>query len=123
VTKRVETAESLWTGWNWRTEGDMMVNGAFFVPSGEGLETTYEKASSVEAKSAALVDMLTQNAGVLGERRYTLGLFVLPSRSPVPCALCLITSWVTIHPCTARGLTPVSSSGVGCAPLQTVTRF
>jgi hypothetical protein len=54
-----------------RTEGDMMVNGAFFVPSGEGLEATYEKASSIEAKSAALVDMLTQNAGVLGEARYS----------------------------------------------------
>ncbi|KAK3157700.1 hypothetical protein QOZ80_2AG0126700 [Eleusine coracana subsp. coracana] len=69
VTKRVDTAEGQWSGWNWRTEGDMLVNGAFFVPSGEGLEAIYEKASSVDPKSAALVDMLTQNAGVLGEPR------------------------------------------------------
>ncbi|GJN20775.1 hypothetical protein PR202_gb08193 [Eleusine coracana subsp. coracana] len=69
VTKRVDTAEGQWSGWNWRTEGDMLVNGAFFVPSGEGLEAIYEKATSVDPKSAALVDMLTQNAGVLGEPR------------------------------------------------------
>nr|CAD1836034.1 unnamed protein product [Ananas comosus var. bracteatus] len=48
VTKRVDTEESAWTGWNWRTEGDMMVNGAFFVPSGEGLEAIYAKASSLD---------------------------------------------------------------------------
>ncbi|KAG2537726.1 hypothetical protein PVAP13_9NG268573 [Panicum virgatum] len=69
VTKRVETAEGQWTGWNWRTEGDMMVNGAFFVPSGEGMEEIYDKASSTDPKSAALVDALTQNTGVLGDPR------------------------------------------------------
>nr|CAB3499482.1 unnamed protein product [Digitaria exilis] len=69
VTKRVDTAEGQWSGWNWRTEGDMMVNGAFFVPSGEGMEEIYEKASSTDPKSAALVDTLTQNAGVLGDPR------------------------------------------------------
>ncbi|XP_066387016.1 probable pectate lyase 5 [Miscanthus floridulus] len=69
VTKRVDTAEGQWAGWNWRTEGDMMVNGAFFVPSGEGLEDIYDKASSTDPKSSALVDVLTQNAGVLGDPR------------------------------------------------------
>ncbi|XP_058107880.1 probable pectate lyase 5 [Magnolia sinica] len=69
VTKRVDTDEKDWTGWNWRTEGDVMVNGAFFVPSGEGLGATYAKASSVEPKSAALIDQLTMNAGVLGGTR------------------------------------------------------
>jgi hypothetical protein len=48
----------------------MMVNGAFFVPSGEGLEAIYDKASSVDPKSAALVDQLTMGAGVLGGPRY-----------------------------------------------------
>lgn len=69
MTKRVETGESEWSGWNWRTEGDVMVNGAFFVPSGEGLEVRYAKAESVEPKSAALIDLLTMNAGVLGGPR------------------------------------------------------
>lgn len=69
VTKRVETDGENWSGWNWRTEGDIMVNGAFFVPSGEGLEATYSKASSTSPKSAALIDQLTLNAGVLGSSR------------------------------------------------------
>ncbi|KAK6929147.1 Pectate lyase [Dillenia turbinata] len=69
VTRRIDTDESEWNDWNWRTEGDMMVNGAFFVPSGEGLSAMYAKASSVEPKSAALIDQLTMNAGVFGSPR------------------------------------------------------
>lgn len=71
MTKRVETDEGEWSGWNWRTDGDIMVNGAFFVPSGEGLSNQYAKASSVEPKSAAIIDQLTLNAGVFGATRYT----------------------------------------------------
>ncbi|EEF42874.1 probable pectate lyase 12 [Ricinus communis] len=66
VTKRVDTAEGDWKGWNWRSEGDIMVNGAFFIASGEELEVKYEKAYSVEPKSAALIDLITMHAGVLG---------------------------------------------------------
>lgn len=66
VTKRVETSESEWHGWNWRSDGDILVNGAFFVTSGQGLEVKYEKAYSVEPKSAALIDQLTWHAGPLG---------------------------------------------------------
>ncbi|KAG6475021.1 hypothetical protein ZIOFF_064238 [Zingiber officinale] len=66
VTKRVDTAESQWSGWNWRTEGDVLVNGAFFVPSGEGLDAMYAKAESLDPKSATLIDQLTMGAGVLG---------------------------------------------------------
>ncbi|XP_058081153.1 probable pectate lyase 5 [Magnolia sinica] len=69
VTKRVDTDEKNWSGWDWRIEGDIMVNGAFFVPSGEGLGARYAKASSMEPKSAALIDQLTMNAGVLGGTR------------------------------------------------------
>jgi len=66
VTKRVETAEEKWRGWNWRSEGDIMVNGAFFVASGEGVEVKYEKAYSVEPKSVVLIDQIVMHAGVLG---------------------------------------------------------
>ncbi|XP_044460824.1 probable pectate lyase 13 [Mangifera indica] len=69
VTKRVDTDEREWTDWNWRTDGDIMVNGAFFVPSGLGLSTQYAKASSVEPKSAALIEQLTMNAGPIGGPR------------------------------------------------------
>lgn len=43
-----------------------MVNGAIFVASGEGVEVKYEKAYSVEPKSAVLIDQLTMHAGALG---------------------------------------------------------
>lgn len=66
VTKRVDTAEGSWKGWNWRSEGDVMVNGAFFVASGDGVEVKYEKAYSVEPKSAVLIEQLTMHAGTLG---------------------------------------------------------
>ncbi|XP_021897722.1 probable pectate lyase 13 [Carica papaya] len=69
VTKRVETDENDWADWNWRTDGDLMVNGAFFVPSGAGLSAQYAKASSVEPKAAALINQLTMNAGVWGGTR------------------------------------------------------
>ncbi|MQL71328.1 hypothetical protein Taro_003608 [Colocasia esculenta] len=69
VTKRVDTDEKDWGGWNWRTEGDIMANGAFFVPSGAGLGLKFAKASSVEPKSAGMIDQLTMNAGVLGGPR------------------------------------------------------
>ncbi|KAK3008354.1 hypothetical protein RJ639_014904 [Escallonia herrerae] len=69
VTKRVDTNEGDWAGWNWRTDGDIMVNGAFFVPSGAGASVQYAKASSVEPKSSALVEQLTMTAGALGGPR------------------------------------------------------
>lgn len=59
-----------WANWNWRTEGDLMENGAFFVASGEGMSSMYSKASSVDPKAASLVDQLTRNAGVFGGPRY-----------------------------------------------------
>ncbi|KAI4346476.1 hypothetical protein L6164_007369 [Bauhinia variegata] len=69
VTKRVDTNEGGWAGWNWRTEGDVMVNGAFFVPSGAGLSTQYAMASSVAPKSAVQIDQLTMYSGVFGDPR------------------------------------------------------
>ena len=84
----METEEGEWGGWNWRTEGDMMVNGAFFVPSGEGMEAIYEKASSIDPKSAALVDQLTMGAGVLGGPRYVRAALVPFFILPRSCAGC-----------------------------------
>ncbi|KAE9590906.1 hypothetical protein Lal_00022979 [Lupinus albus] len=69
VTKRVDTEEGMWKGWNWRSEGDIMVNGAFFVASGEEVEVKYEKAYSIEPKSADRISILTMSAGVLGVAR------------------------------------------------------
>ncbi|XP_075510052.1 putative pectate lyase 12 [Primulina tabacum] len=73
VTKRVDTPEDEWRDWNWRSEGDIMVNGAFFVASGQGVEVKYEKAYSIEPRSATDIDLLTLNAGVLSSRGNNLG--------------------------------------------------
>lgn len=71
VTRRVDAGEGEWEGWSWRTEGDVMVNGAFFVPSGVGMGAAkLARAASLEPKSGTMVDQLTINAGVLGGPRY-----------------------------------------------------
>ncbi|KAJ4978815.1 hypothetical protein NE237_009595 [Protea cynaroides] len=78
VTKRVDTNEKDWVDWNWRTEGDEMVNGAFFVASGAGAGAKYTQEASVEPKSASLIDQLTMNAGVLGGTRDNSGTISSP---------------------------------------------
>ena len=69
VTKRVDTVNSIWQHWNWRSEGDLMLNGAFFTSSGAGAAASYARASSLSAKSSSLVGALTSGAGVLNCRR------------------------------------------------------
>ncbi|KAJ4802987.1 Pectate lyase [Rhynchospora pubera] len=55
VTKRVDSAETVWKNWNWRSEGDLFQNGAFFTPSGTEASSSYAKASSLGAKPASLI--------------------------------------------------------------------
>ncbi|XP_077252080.1 putative pectate lyase 18 [Tasmannia lanceolata] len=65
VTKREEAQESEWRNWNWRSEGDLMMNGAYFMESGAGSSSSYAKASSLGAKPSSLVGSMTMSAGVL----------------------------------------------------------
>ena len=69
VTKRVETSESQWKSWNWRSEGDLMLNGAYFTASGAGASASYARASSLGAKSSSMVASITAGAGALPCRR------------------------------------------------------
>jgi len=69
VTKRVETDASEWKKWNWRSEGDLLLNGAFFRPSGAGASASYGRASSLAAKPSSMVDTITSTAGALGCRK------------------------------------------------------
>ncbi|KAL9267675.1 putative pectate lyase 15, partial [Drosera capensis] len=55
VTKREWPKENAWRKWNWRSDGDLMLNGAFFVQSGDKAETIYSRASSFIAKPASEV--------------------------------------------------------------------
>ncbi|KAI5074399.1 hypothetical protein GOP47_0010360 [Adiantum capillus-veneris] len=65
VTMRMDTPESQWQSWDWHSEGDLFVNGAFFIPSGAGASSNYGKAASIGPKSSSLVGTMTANAGVL----------------------------------------------------------
>ncbi|CAA2988832.1 pectate lyase-like [Olea europaea subsp. europaea] len=70
VTKHEDAPESEWSHWNWRSEGDLMLNGAYFVQSGAGASSsTYARASSLGARPSSLVGSITTNAGALSCRR------------------------------------------------------
>ncbi|XP_026417638.1 probable pectate lyase 8 [Papaver somniferum] len=71
VTKRVETDSGRWKHWNWRSEGDLLLNGAFFTPSGKGASGSYARASSLGAKSSSMIGSITSGAGALNCRRST----------------------------------------------------
>ncbi|XP_068657368.1 probable pectate lyase 18 [Aristolochia californica] len=65
VTKHEDAPESEWKNWNWRSEGDLLLNGAFFTPSGAGASSSYAKASSLGARPSTLVGSITVAAGAL----------------------------------------------------------
>ncbi|KAJ8422475.1 hypothetical protein Cgig2_016077 [Carnegiea gigantea] len=65
VTKREEAPESEWRNWNWKSEGDLMLNGAYFRQSGSAATSTYARASSLSAHPSHLVGSITLAAGVL----------------------------------------------------------
>ncbi|XP_075494522.1 putative pectate lyase 5 [Primulina tabacum] len=65
VTKHEDAPESKWKHWNWRSEGDLMLNGAFFIQSGAGASSNYAKASSLSARPSSLVSSMTDGAGAL----------------------------------------------------------
>ncbi|KAG5534785.1 hypothetical protein RHGRI_022781 [Rhododendron griersonianum] len=68
VTKHEDAPESEWSHWNWRSEGDLMQNGAYFRQSGAGASSTYARASSLSARPASFVGAMTTTAGALGCR-------------------------------------------------------
>lgn len=68
VTKRVADGGNDyggWENWNWRSSGDMFLNGAFFTDSGSSNidSSLYQKATSFTAKPSSSVGTLTANAG------------------------------------------------------------
>jgi len=66
ITKHFYSSKGEWENWNWRSEGDLMLNGAYFTPSGAGASSsTYAKASSMSARPPMLVASMTAGAGVL----------------------------------------------------------
>ncbi|PSR88364.1 Pectate lyase [Actinidia chinensis var. chinensis] len=66
VTKRDYATENEWSKWQWRSEGDLMMNGAFFVESGESLmDKPFSTLDMIKAKPGSYVARLTRFAGPL----------------------------------------------------------
>lgn len=66
VTKRESAdGDDEWKEWNWKSEGDEMLNGAFFTPSGEEDSPSYAKMSSMVARPASLLMITHPSVGVL----------------------------------------------------------
>jgi len=65
VTKRQNAKENEWKNWNWRSEDDVLLNGAYFTQSGSRESSAYATAYSMRPKSSAVVGDLTRNVGVL----------------------------------------------------------
>nr|CAN71915.1 hypothetical protein VITISV_007917 [Vitis vinifera] len=65
VTKHEDAPQSQWKNWNWRSEGDLLLNGAFFTASGAGASSSYAKASSLGARPSSLITTITNGAGAL----------------------------------------------------------
>ncbi|KAL0721307.1 hypothetical protein Bca4012_035906 [Brassica carinata] len=71
VTKHEDAPESEWSHWNWRSEGDLMLNGAFFTLSGAGptKSSSYSRASSLAARPSSNVGEITLSSGALSCKR------------------------------------------------------
>jgi len=65
VTKRDNTPEAEWKKWEWRSEGDLMMNGAFFVESGSGASNHPAKMDLMPFKPGTYVTKLTKFSGAL----------------------------------------------------------
>ncbi|KAG0455941.1 hypothetical protein HPP92_023729 [Vanilla planifolia] len=65
VTKRDYAPESVWRSWTWRSEGDLLMNGAFFVESGPAFVRKYTKHEMIKAKPGTFVRRLTRFSGSL----------------------------------------------------------
>ncbi|GFZ03635.1 pectin lyase-like superfamily protein [Actinidia rufa] len=62
VTKRDYAPESVWKSWLWRSEGDLMMDGAFFTQSGNSGQS-YSKRDLITPKPGSYVPRLTRFSG------------------------------------------------------------
>lgn len=67
VTKREYAGKEIWKDWNWISEGDLFVNGAFFVASGDPQYTSKHQQfyDGIPPASSKDVVWITRFAGSL----------------------------------------------------------
>uniref|UniRef100_A0A7N0UZ31 Pectate lyase n=1 Tax=Kalanchoe fedtschenkoi TaxID=63787 RepID=A0A7N0UZ31_KALFE len=68
VIKRDYVSEDVWKNWTWRSEGDLMMNGAFFKSSGRRLARKFKKGDLIKPKPGTYAKRLTRFAGALNCR-------------------------------------------------------
>ncbi|KAK8454782.1 hypothetical protein SEVIR_4G032000v4 [Setaria viridis] len=68
VTKREYTPYSEYKDWVWKSQGDVMMNGAFFNESGGQNERKYDQLDFIPARHGSYVGELTKFAGTLNCR-------------------------------------------------------
>lgn len=66
ITKRDHAPESEWKNWIWKSEGDLMMNGAFFVESGSANSRSFSRLDMIKYKPGSFVTRLTRFSGALG---------------------------------------------------------
>ncbi|KAI3685147.1 hypothetical protein L6452_34381 [Arctium lappa] len=66
VTKRTHAPESEWRHWIWKSDGDLLTNGAFFIPSGDP-EHKFKMTEDmiISPKPGSYVSSLTRFSGAL----------------------------------------------------------
>ncbi|XP_050220605.1 pectate lyase-like [Mercurialis annua] len=70
ITKRDYASEAEWKNWIWRSEGDLLMNGAFYVQSGNpNLRMKPSKKYIIKAKPGIYATRMTRNAGALNCKR------------------------------------------------------
>ncbi|PHU15462.1 putative pectate lyase 7 [Capsicum chinense] len=65
VTKRDYATESEWKNWVWRSQGDLMMNGAFFVESGNPNHKFTKSPDLIHPKPGSYAGRLTRFSGSL----------------------------------------------------------
>ncbi|KAI3502458.1 hypothetical protein L1887_30537 [Cichorium endivia] len=65
VTRRNNAAEEEWKNWKWKSENDIFLNGAYFVPSGGDIQPTPEQSAGLIPPCTTPVETLTRYAGKL----------------------------------------------------------
>ena len=69
VTKRDYATEAQWKTWTWRSEGDLLMNGAFFVQSGSPRPNLgFRGKGMIKAKPGSFATRLTRYSGALSCR-------------------------------------------------------
>ncbi|KAK4782068.1 hypothetical protein SAY86_016170 [Trapa natans] len=65
ITKRDYAPVAEWSKWTWRSEGDLLMNGAIFVQSGPPLRVKKIRKYLIKPKPATAVGFMTRFAGAL----------------------------------------------------------